>query len=61
MVRWGPLVEIARWLDGESTNPFSCAAMGELVSVGVTWAVSRLTQPLEQTHVEEMFGPEPAT
>jgi SSS family transporter len=55
----GPLVEIASWLEGESTNPFSCAAMGELVSVGVTWAVSMLTQPLEQTHLEEMFGPEP--
>jgi len=52
--------DIASWLHGESTNPFSCAAMGEFVSVGVTWSVSRLTQPLEQTHIENMFGPDPA-
>jgi Na+/proline symporter len=44
------------WLEGESPNPYSCAAMGEIVSVLVTVTVSKLTQPLPRTHVDEMFG-----
>lgn len=51
-----PLFGIVNWLEGESPNPFSCSAMGEIVSVFSTWAVSKLTQPLDATHVDEMFG-----
>ena len=43
------------WLEGEGPNPFSCAAMGEIVSVGVTWAVSKRTQPLPDAHLAEVF------
>lgn len=51
-----PLSGVIRWLATESPNPFSCAAIGELVSVGVTWGVSKLTQPLPEEYVESMFG-----
>ena len=43
------------WVHGEGPNPFSCAAMGEAVSVSLTFLVSRSTQPLPQSHLEDMF------
>ena len=52
----GMLSVIAQWLEGETTNPYSCAALGEMVSVSATWAVSKLSQPLSQEHVGSMFG-----
>lgn len=52
---WGPLFEIATWLRGEGPNPFSCAAIGELASVAVTWSVSKLTQRLPEEHLAKMF------
>ncbi len=56
----GMLHSVATWLQGEGPNPYSCAAMGELVSVATTVVVSKLTQPLPQSHIEEMFGSKPA-
>ena len=53
---FGPLGGVAQWLKIEAPNPFSCAAMGELVSVGTTWAVSKLSQPLSERHIERVFG-----
>ena len=44
------------WLHGEAPNPYSCAALGELVSVLVTWSVSKLTRPLPKEHLDEMFS-----
>ena len=52
----GLLHDAANWLVIESPNPWSCAAMGELVSVGCTVLVSKLTQPLPQQHLQRMFG-----
>ncbi len=54
----GPLAElpVIAWLIGEGPNPYSCAALGEIVSVSATWAVSRATRPLEDRHVERVFG-----
>ena len=54
---FGPLGGVAQWLKTEAPNPFSCAAIGELMSVGTTWAVSRLSQPLSERHIERVFGP----
>jgi len=51
----GALQNAAIWLRIEAPNPWSCAAMGELVSVAVTVIVSRLTQPLPQAHVRKLF------
>ncbi|HEY5645364.1 MAG TPA: sodium:solute symporter family protein [Pseudomonadales bacterium] len=48
------------WLEAEGPNPYSCAAMGEFVSVLTTVVVSRLTQPLPKTHLDGMFGAEEA-
>ncbi len=55
-----PLAGLLNWFRIEAPNPYSCAAFGEIVSVGVTYAVSKLTQPLEEAHVESMFGPQEA-
>ena len=51
----GALQNAAIWLRIEAPNPWSCAAMGELVSLAVTVIVSRLTQPLPQAHVQRLF------
>ena len=55
----GPIFEAVTWLRGEGPNPFSCAALGELVSVGATLTVSKLTQPLAEKHLAEMFDAAP--
>ena len=43
------------WLYAEGPSPFSCAALGELVSVVSTFVVSKATQPLPETHVRALF------
>lgn len=53
----GALHTLMQWLAGEAPNPYSCAAMGEIVSVLATVGVSRLSRPLPAAHVAEMFGP----
>ena len=52
----GTLRDVAVWLEGESNNPWSCASMGEIFSVALTWGVSKLTQPLPQDHLNLLFG-----
>ncbi len=52
----GVLHDIVAWLHREGPNPYSCAALGEFVSVLATLIVSKLTQPLPRAHVESMFG-----
>ena len=52
----GWLHEAVVWLHGEGPNPFSCAAMGEAVSICLTFLVSRSTQPLPKAHLEAMFS-----
>lgn len=51
----GTLQNIAIWLRIEAPNPWSCAAMGEVVSVAVTVIVSKLTQPLPASHMARLF------
>ncbi|MBS02630.1 MAG: sodium:pantothenate symporter [Gammaproteobacteria bacterium] len=51
-----PLFGPVSWLKGEAPNPFSCSAMGEIVSVAVTYGVSRVSKPLPEQHLDEMFG-----
>ena len=48
--------DIVTWLAGEAPNPYSCAALGEVVSVTLTWAVSRCTAPLDAGRVQGVFG-----
>jgi SSS family transporter len=52
----GLLHTAVSWLGREAPNPYSCAAMGEIVSVAVTVSVSKLTQALPEAHIEQMFG-----
>ena len=51
----GVMFEIASWLRAEGPNPFSCAAMGEFVSIAATVVVSKLTQPLPDVHLKKLF------
>lgn len=52
----GVLQNAVRWLVREAPNPYSCAALGELVSVLLTVGVSRATRPLPRAHLDEMLG-----
>ncbi len=52
----GPLSGVAQWLAHYQINPYSCAVVGEVVSIAGTWVVSKLTQPLPETHVERLFS-----
>lgn len=54
----GILRGAVEWMVAESPNPWSCAAMGEVVSVTLTIVVSKLTQPLPGTHIQRMFAGE---
>ena len=55
---FGPGVphDLVAWLHGEGPNPFSCATMGEAVSMATTFVVSKLTQPLPKDHIDKLFG-----
>ena len=53
----GMLHTVVAWLHAEGPNPYSCAAMGEAVSILATWAVSKATQPLPAEHLRAMFDP----
>ncbi len=52
----GALRGAADWLAYQAPSPYSCAAIGEIVSVVVTVAVSLRTEPVPRDHVELMFG-----
>lgn len=51
----GTLHEIARWLSLEAPNPFSCAAIGEIVSALATWLASLRTKQLPAPLLEQLF------
>ena len=51
----GLLHTTAAWLHAEGPSPFSCATIGELMSVACTYAVSKATQPLPESHVRVLF------
>lgn len=53
----GAIREAVTWLEGEGPNPYSCAVMGEIVSILLTVTVSKMTQPLPEAHLKEMFAP----
>lgn len=55
----GNLHTIVNWLYHEGPNPYSCAALGEIVSIALTVIVSKLTQPLPQEHIDMLFTPDP--
>ncbi|MEQ8858035.1 MAG: sodium:solute symporter family protein [Pseudomonadales bacterium] len=52
----GLLNDVLSWLAREAPNPYSCAAIGEIVSVISTVTVSKLTRRLPDAHVDELFG-----
>jgi len=51
-----PLLDAALWIEAQAPNPFSCAVLGEIASVAATWIVSKLTQPLPERHLADVFG-----
>ena len=52
----GALRAAADWLAYQAPSPYSCAAIGEIVSIVVTVAVSLRTEPVPRDHLELMFG-----
>ena len=54
------LFSAVTWLDGEGPNPYSCAVMGEIVSIALTVIVSKLTKPLPENLLNAMFNEEVA-
>jgi len=52
----GFLHGLVAWLHGEGPNPYSCAALGEGVSILTTVIVSKLTKPLPKEHIDDLFG-----
>ena len=52
----GMMHTAVNWLYHEGPSPYSCAVMGEIVSVAFTVGVSKMTQPLPQKHLDEMFS-----
>lgn len=44
------------WLNGQAGNPFACTALAEALCVAVTVAVSLVTSPLPDEHLDEIFG-----
>ena len=58
----GFLHDAATWLYKEGPNPYSCAVMGEIISVSLTLVVSKFTQPLPEAHLTALFSnDQPAT
>lgn len=53
----GVIQNVVSWLYAEGPNPFSCAALGEAVSIFATVTVSKLTQSLPESYIQEMFEP----
>ena len=51
----GVLQAVAQWLYREGPNPYSCAAIGEIMSVLLTYLVSKLTAPLPEQHIKRLF------
>jgi len=52
----GAFRHAVNWLLREGPNPYSCAVMGEIVSITLTVVVSKLTQPLPEEHLRQMFA-----
>lgn len=51
----GLLHSVVSWLYIEGVNPFSCSSLASLTSVAFTIIVSKVTQPLPESHVEVLF------
>ena len=45
----------ARWLYNEGPNPYSCAFMGELISIISTLSVSHFSKKLPESHLRGLF------
>lgn len=45
-----------QWLAAQRPNPYSCAAIAEILAVGFAVVVSLLTQPLPDSHLDEVFA-----
>jgi hypothetical protein len=54
----GMVQDAFSWLWGEGPNPFSCAALGEFVSIAATYAVSKASNPLPKAHIDSVFQDE---
>ena len=54
-VSYQRLFQICVWLSNQAPNPFACAFLGEVVSVGMTILVSAKTEKLPDAHLDNLF------
>tara|TARA_Y100001970_G_scaffold284748_1_gene402762 strand:- start:979 stop:1356 length:378 start_codon:yes stop_codon:yes gene_type:complete len=47
---------IADWLYKEGPNPYSCAVLGEIVSITATFGVSSFSKELPENHLKALFS-----
>lgn len=52
----GTLRQCAEWLLRQAPNPYACATLGEMISIGLTAVVSWGTAKLPAAHLAEVFG-----
>ncbi len=52
----GVLRQSADWLAVQAPNPYACATLGEIFSIGLTAAVSRFSAKLPVDHLNKVFG-----
>ena len=52
----GTLITISKWLYTEGPNPYSCAFLGEIVSIAITVIASKASKSLPEKHVRELFS-----
>ena len=52
----GTLQSIVAWLAAQESNPYSCATLGGFVSVATTAAVSLVTEPPHEEHLDLLCG-----
>lgn len=48
---------VIQWVAAQARNPFACATLGVLGSLGVTWFASLVSSPLPESHLNQIFPP----
>lgn len=52
----GALETVGIWLEAQAVNPYACATMGAFLSIATMIAVSLVTQPPSEQHLQRVFG-----
>ena len=50
------LGQVGHWLAQKSPSPYSCSALGAMVSIAVLFIVSLMTEPMSEKHLQQVFS-----